>query len=318
MTYDKKHILKNNCLKYYFLLQYKRVYRLFKDFGIEPFLGYPILLFLFYWMSMSVFDSVLYANYIYVFISAVVAYALSSSEQRDFLKQHFSVINYRKFIVFANVLKVSPFALFLLYKAYVVEALLVYILAFFVSFMPKTGKLSVILPTPFGKKPAEFVIGFRKTFWLFLLIYGLAIIAVYVGNFNLGAFALIAVFLVCSRYYMKLDPEFYIWVHAMNSKEFIKYKITIALRYSLGLSIPVGSILGVFYPNQMHFILFFLSMGCLYLSMYVLIRYAFQQQGLEILQGVIGALCIIFPPVMIIAIPYFYKKAIQNLNVLLK
>jgi len=210
---------------------------------------------------------VLYANYIYVFISGAFAYALSNSEHRDFLKQHFSLVHYKKTIVFANLLKVTPFALFLLYKTYVVEVLLVYAIAFFISFIPKRGKLTMILPTPFGKKPAEFVIGFRKTVWLFLLVYGFAIIAVYVGNFNLGAFALI---------------------------------------------------LSIFYLDQIHVILLLLSMGCLYLSMYVLIRYAFQHQGLEILQAVIGGLCILFPPVMIIAIPYFYKKAIQNLNLLLK
>ncbi|MFD2565209.1 hypothetical protein [Aquimarina rubra] len=234
------------------------------------------------------------------------------------MKQHFSTASYRRIIVFNNVLKITPFAVFLLYKMFFLEALLVWFLAFLISFIKKRSKTSVIVPTPFGKKPPEFIVGFRKTFWVFFLIYGLTIVAVFKDNFNLGVFALVSIFFVCSSYYMKPDSSFYIWVHAMSSKEFLKHKIFIAFRYSLLLSFPVFLILSFFYIDQIHITLFFVGMGWLYLMMYILVRYAFQNQGLEMLQGVIGVLCLLFPPIMIIAIPYFYNKAKNNLDLLLK
>ncbi|WP_299213561.1 hypothetical protein [uncultured Aquimarina sp.] len=305
-------------MRYYFLLQYKRIHRSFKDFGTEPFIGYPIIVVLFYLMSSSIFENVLYANYIYVLISTLFAYAVGNSEHARFIKQHFSIVNYRKIVVMNNMLKVTPFAIFLLYKTYYTEVFLVYALAFFVSLAKKRSRVSLTIPTPFGKKPSEFVIGFRKTFWLFLLIYGLAAIATYKGNFNLGVFSLVSIFFVCSSYYMKPDPDFYIWIHAMNSRDFLKHKIVIAIKYSFMLTAPILFVLSVFYLDQIHITLFFLIMGWLYLVMYLLMKYAFQNQGLELFQGVVGVLCLLFPPIMVITIPYFYTKAINNLDLLLK
>ncbi|WP_299313866.1 ABC transporter permease [uncultured Aquimarina sp.] len=305
-------------MKYYFLLQYKRIYRSFKDFGTEPFIGYPIIIILFYWMSSSIFENILYANYIYALISIFFTYAIGNSEHRRFVKQHFSIANYRKIIVLNNMLKVTPFAMFLLYKTYYIEVFLVYGLAFLVSLTKKRTKVSLMVPTPFGKKPFEFVIGFRKTFWLFLLIYCLTIIAVYKGNFNLGVFSLVSVFFVCSSYFMKPDSDFYIWIHAMNSREFLRHKIAIALRNSFVLALPILIGLSIFYFDQLHITLFFLFAGFSYMLMYLLMKYSFQNQGMEIFQGIIGILCLLFPPILIIAIPYFYNKTIKNLDLLLK
>ncbi|WP_299248643.1 hypothetical protein [uncultured Aquimarina sp.] len=305
-------------MRYYYQLQYKRIHRSFKDFGTEPFIGYPIIVMLFYWLSSVFFDRVVYANYVYVLIGAIFAYSFSNPEHSKFVKQHFSTSGHLKIMVLNNLIKVTPFAMFLVHKMYYIETLLICLLAFFISFMKKRSSTSIIIPTPFGKKPAEFIIGFRKTVWLFFLIYSLTFIAVFKGNFNLGVFSLVSVFLVCSSYYMKPDPEFYIWIHAMNAKEFLKYKMLIAFKYSLLLTLPILVVLSIFYLDQMHITLIFLGMGWLYLAMYILIRYAFQNQGLEMLQGIIGVLCLLFPPVMIITIPYFYTKAIHNLDLLLK
>ncbi|WP_299438140.1 hypothetical protein [uncultured Aquimarina sp.] len=305
-------------MRYYYQLQYKRIYRIFKDFGTEPFIGYPLIIVLFCWISSSFFDKVLYANYIYVMISIVFAYTLSNTEHARFLKQHFSAINYQKIIVYNNLLKVAPFVMFLIYKMCFIEALLACFLTFSISFANKKNKISITIPTPFGKRPPDFIVGFRKTFWLFLLIYGVAFVTVYKDNFNLGIFSLVSVFFVCSSYYLKPDPKFYIWVHAMNSREFLKHKILIAFRNSFVLALPILITLSIFYLDQWYITLFFLCMGFLYMMMYLLMKYSFQNQGMEMFQGIIGVLCLLFPPIMVIAIPYFYNKAINNLDQLLK
>ncbi|SEL92582.1 hypothetical protein SAMN04487910_3607 [Aquimarina amphilecti] len=305
-------------MKYYYQLQCKRLYRSFKDFGTEPIIGFPIIIGLFYWLSLSFFNQVPYASYVYVLLSTVFIYAFNTSGHNEFIKQHFSTSNFRKIKLLNSLIGVMPFVVFSLYKACYIEVFLIFVLALLTSWGRKRNKVSLIIPTPFNKQPWEFIIGFRKTFWLFFLIYALVIVAIVKGNFNLGLFSIVAIFFICSTYYLKKDPEFYIWIYAMNSKEFLKYKVVTALWYSFILTIPICISLSLFYADQIHVILLFLILGWVYLIMYVFMKYAFQSQGLEIMQGVIGVLCILFPPLMVITLPYFYNKALNNLDLLLK
>jgi len=129
---------------------------------------------------------------------------------------------------------------------------------------------------------------------------------------------LVSVFFVCSSYYMKPDPDFYIWIHAMNSREFLQHKITIAIKYSFMLTTPILLVLAVFYLDQIHITLIFMILGWLYLIMYLLMKYSFRNLEMGMFHLIIGLLCLLFPPIMIIAIPYFYYKAINNLDLLLK
>ncbi|WP_299903280.1 hypothetical protein [uncultured Aquimarina sp.] len=301
-------------MKYYYQLQYKRVHSAFKDFGTEPVIGYPIIVFLFCWMSLSFFDRVLYANYIYIFIATIFAYSLTNANHVEFLKQHFSAAEYRKIMILNNLIKVIPFALLLVVKGFFIEAFVLCVIGVLISFLKKGKRQTIIIPTPFGKEPTEFIIGFRKTFWVFPLVYGLTGIAIYKENYNLGIFALILILLVCSGYYTKPDPAYYVWIYDKNPKEFLKHKVMVALKNSLLLVLPILIVLVVFYAKETHFTLLFLLIGWLYLIMYVFMKYAFEYYGLGIFQGIVGALCLLFPPIMIITIPYFYKEALRNLN----
>ena len=153
---------------------------------------------------------------------------------------------------------------------------------------------------------------------MFLCIYGLTVIAVVKGNFNLGLFSIVSVFLVCSSYYIKQDSEYYIWIYTMNPKEFLRSKIIVAIQYSLVLTVPLLMILSFFYFNKIHEALLFLILGEMYLIMYVLMKYAFQNEEGGFFKVFIGGLCLLFPPVMVIVIPYFYKKSVDSLNLILK
>ncbi|MBW1296843.1 hypothetical protein [Aquimarina litoralis] len=305
-------------MKYYYQLQYRRIYRVFKDFGTEPIIGWPIIIFLFCWISLSFFDQVLYANYIYVLIAVMFVYSFNNAKHKEFLQQHFLASRFKVIVVLNNIIKATPFGFILVFKGFLIEASVLYIITLFISFIKKKKKQTIIIPTPFGKYPTEFIIGFRKTFWVFPLIYSLAGIAIYKENYNLGIFALILILLVCSGYYTKPDPQYYIWIHAKSPKEFLKNKIIIALKNSLLLMIPVLVLLIVFYSKEAHITLLFLVVGWLYIVMYVLMKHAFEYYGLGIFQGIVGVLCLLFPPLMIITIPYFYKEAIHNLNRILQ
>jgi len=83
------------------------------------------------------------------------------------LKQHFSKTNYKRIIICNNLLKATPFVLFLIYKMCFLEGVLLYFLAFLISFVNKKSTVSLIVPTPFGKRPPDFIVVLEKRFGCF-------------------------------------------------------------------------------------------------------------------------------------------------------
>lgn len=304
-------------MKFYFLLQYKRIHRHIKDFGVSPVIAYGLIGILFYWGSVSFYESVLLPHYFYTIIAIVVVFISSSIKHNDAIKQYFSQVNYRKITGINHVLLATPFVLFLIYRSNYKESVIVYAASILLSFIKKPNGFSFVIPSPFYKWPFEFIIGFRKIFWVFIAAYGLAVISVYVDNFNLGISSIILVLLICSSFYTKQDSDYYIWIHAMKPKEFLKYKMKIAVGYSLMLTVPILLILSVAYLHQFHVVLIFEILGIVFVLLYVLLKYAFKGEGVGILQALIGGLCLLFPPALLIVVPYFYTKAIRNLNSLL-
>ncbi|AXT63152.1 hypothetical protein D1816_23335 [Aquimarina sp. AD10] len=305
-------------MKLYYTLLFRRINRHLKELGIEPIIAYVAIPCFMYWGSSSFFEKVMYANYLYPSLVVFFVATISFSKHDDFLKQQFSNLIYRGINVLNNVFLVLPFLFFLVYKQLYAESILVLLLVVILSFLKKLGKVNFVLPTPFYRWPHEFIVGFRKTFWVFLLSYGVSVISILVDNFNLGVFGIVSIFFICSLYYSNLEPQFYIWVHAMTPEEFLKNKITIAIRYSILLTIPIVSILAIFYFDQIYIALMFEVLGVLYVVMYILMKYAFNSLGNAMFQGIIGVLCLFFPPAMFLLIPYFYYKAKSNLTTLLK
>ena len=127
-------------MKFYFTLLFKLLNRNFKYLGIEPLIAYIVIPVLFYQVSNVFFDQVLYANYLYVIISTSFILSLGSLEYDNFLKQHFSNSKYQKIVLLSNILMVSPFAMFLLYKLYFIEMFLVYIFGILCLFIKKKKK----------------------------------------------------------------------------------------------------------------------------------------------------------------------------------
>jgi len=170
------------------------------------------------------------------------------------------------------------------------------------------------LPTPFGKRPFEFVVGFRKTFYLHVLAYFLTVMAVVVGNFNLGVFSLLVVFVVCLAYYADLEPDFYVWVHAQSPKAFLWEKIKTALLYSSHLCLPVVVTLAIFFGENIHILLAVLFLGYLYLATMILAKYAAYPHTIGLPQSILLAMSFSLPPLLLFTMPLFYKNAIKRLN----
>lgn len=305
-------------MKFYFLLQCKRIYRHIDDFGTIPIIGFVILIAAFIGISRAIFDNLSQAHFYYIVIGLGLSLKLGTVKRTTFLKQCFPKHTFWKVRMLENTIFILPFAIFLSYKQLYIEAIIIQLLAIATSFINTIEIRNLTIPTPFGKKPFEFVIGFRKTFWVFILAYILLGISIFVNNYNLGIFSLILVFVTCMSYYSKPEPLYYVWIYAMTPKAFLYDKIKTAITFSSILVLPIIIGLSISFPIvELQFTLLFTLLGFSFIMLTILGKYHNYPSQIPIFQTLAMLVSLISPPLLFLFIPVFYKKSIKNLNSIL-
>src|SRR5690606_1791957 len=104
------------------------------------------------------------------------------------------------------------------------------------------------IPTPFTKQPFEFIIGFRRSYLLLLVLYVLAGIGFYVCNPNLVLFCLACIALICICYYLLPEPIFYLWNDHHTAKGFLMRKFGRGILHCLLLTLLLLLIFVLFFP----------------------------------------------------------------------
>ena len=280
--------------------------------GITPYLAYFLLFLFFIGGSKFLFYKTEYAAYLYPLLALANVFSLGERNRNEFLKATFTTTDYPKIRLLENLLLLFPFSLYLLYEQQYLIAILLLVLGGGFSFIKSGLQTNFVLPTPFYKYPFEFIVGFRKNFWVFILLYVLAGIALSVDNFNLGVFVLVILFFACWAFYTEAEPTYYIWIHATKPSVFIQKKMAIALLYSLLLASPLALALLFCYPDNSLYILLAIIMGMAFLLLSLLGKYAFYPTPIPIIQSFLLLGCILFPPLLAIMLPYLYVKAIRN------
>jgi hypothetical protein len=301
-------------MKFYFQLQYKRLIRSLKDWGLNPVIGLILAVVGFTYISYQIFNRISYAQYVYPLLALISIFSLAQKTRNEFLKTVFSNNKYRKIRLIENLLLTVPFYLFMLTRHHYLQAVAMLIGAAGLSLYNDAGNWSVVIPTPFYKRPFEFLIGFRKNYLLLFLLYGVAVIAIVVNNYYLGMFCLTGTLLTCMGFYTVAEPVFYVWVHAQQAPGFLLAKIRTALIYSSCVCLPIALPFIFRYPSNAYIPLIVVFIGLLYVTMGVLGKYAtYPHQG-NLLQVLKLALGLIFPPALLILIPHFYRQSVQRLN----
>lgn len=304
-------------MKEYFLLQYKRNNRKLKDFGIEPIIGYLLLLVLFIVISLHLFEKYEFAPYLYLIVSLGVTSTLSEEKRNDFLRTCFSKMNYPIIRIIENMASSLPFIAILFYKGFFLPAIILTGGAALLVRLSFKGNYSIRIPTPFYKKPFEFTVGFRKTFLVFPIAYGLSAIAISVNNFNLGIAALLLVFLTTITYHLKPENEFYVWSYNLTPELFLKEKLKTAITFTLLLALPVLIALGLYFVQNLDMLLVVLLVALGYLVAVILGKYSVYPREMNLPQGFVILLCIFFPPFLLAIIPYFFIQSKKKLSPLL-
>jgi hypothetical protein len=302
----------------YFQFQYKRLLRSIKELGVNPYLAIVVCLLIFLYVSNSLFNKVEYFQYLYVVLAAIAFSLLGNADRNEFLKNIFTLEDYRKLRLFENLILALPFFFFLLFRHFYILAFVTLACSLICSTYNNFGRSNFNIPSPFSKKPFEFTVGFRNSYLVFIILYIIAIISISVGNFNLGIFTYLILFLVCLNFYAYAEPLFYVWIHAQQPNIFLKNKIRIAILYSFYISIPVAVSLVLFYPLKAYITVIVGICGLLYVVLAVLVKYTNYPGQAKLPQVFLMALGIIFPPLLLLLIPYFYLKSVKKLNIYLK
>jgi len=129
---------------------------------------------------------------------------------------------------------------------------------------------------------------------------------------------MLLVFMVVLSYYSKLENEYYIWSFNLSPKQFLTDKMKTGLFNTTLMCIPILIALGIFFSAELETLLTFLIMCYAYLATLILAKYSVYPNEMNIPQGVLIAISLIFPPMLIGIIPYFYIQSTKKLNTMLE
>ncbi len=305
-------------MKVYFQLQFKMTNRKFKELGLEPIFAYLLLLAGFIGFSIFIFERTEFAKYIYILLALFLAGQLSEINRNDFLKLTFGNKKMKEIRITENLLVSLPFIIFLVYRQELLYSGILILLAIVLALLNYRANLSFVIPTPFSKEPFEFCIGFRNTFYLYFIAYALTIISISVSNFNLGIFAMLLMFYTSLLYYSKPEKEYLVWNFSQNPQEFLFTKMKTAIKFSSFCVAPIFIVLLIFDYHQIGLLGLFLIAGSALLVFMILAKYANYPDEFNFTQAIFLMISVMFPPILIVLIPYFYNKSTKQLSALLK
>jgi len=288
-----------------------------RAFGIVPWVGYVLGLVAFVGgVSLLYFKSE-HAGYILSVFGLMTCYKLSETARNDFLKTCFDSQNYRKVRLFENGLVGLPFVLTLLAHGDWWIAIATLVLALLLSLLNLNTVSLPSIPTPFGRYPFEMAVGFRKAIIGFIIIITLTIIAISVGNFNLGAFAFGLVGVLCAGFYANAELPYFVWIFSARPATFLFQKIATGLVSTVLLGLPVALALAWYFPDIAWALLIIQGVVVLLVVIVILAKYSVFPKAISLPESLLMGFSFLLPPLLLFSIPYFYKKSIRQLSKIL-
>jgi hypothetical protein len=302
----------------YFQLQFKLLNRRFKELGFEPWFAYILILLTLMTTVHQSFERYSFAPYVFVALCMLLQVNLGNQKRIDFLKTVFSTRKFRRIRLLENALMALPFMIeFIVYQKWIALAILGLTTILLALINVKISHQKT-LPTPFSKRPFEFSVGFRFAFLLLIACYILMGIGLYVDNFNLGMFSILALFVVCMGFYTQPEDEFYVWIHHHSTSTFLFSKVKTALLNVSLLSAPLVLILLGFYPMNGGYIALFVLITFVFMIAVVLAKYAAYPNEIQLIQVFFLGISIPAPFLLLLFIPLFYNQATNRLKSYLK
>lgn len=301
----------------YFKLHAKFLKRQIVDAGFPALILFPAIICLYLSLYYLVKSFPPWGTYLLIIVNFQYLFYLSDFKRNDFLKTIFPINAYYKIRILENILiSFGTFILLIVNNHYMLALLLLGCCILFM-FTSTTSVWKRSIPTPFTKKPFEFIIGFRQTWLLLVLFYAVGIIAVTADNPNLILFCLFCTCLCCMFYYQTPEPVLIHWNQNRKASNFLRYKIGRGIIQLTLLLVPLLLLFGIGYPDQLYQACIVWLLGLILITFIITLKYAVFPRTMNVTEATIVGLCVIFYPLILAVIPYYYFKALHNLKNLL-
>lgn len=298
----------------YFILQIKMMTRKLIEFGIQPLLALFLLLIVFVISTYILFEKSSYAAPVYTVVAMSLLLKTDSIERNSFLKQVFRKKDFYWIRIIENGVIMLPFLVVLIFRMEYIFASLLFIIGNLMAFVSLNRVQSFVLPTPFYKRPFEFIIGLRTWFYLLVLGYFFVAMALKHDNYNLGLFAVILLFLLFISFYTKPENEYFIWNFSLSSGKFLYKKMIHALFHATPLIFPIYLVIVFMFPENLMNTHLFLALSYIFLFTSILAKYASYPYEMQLPYMILLVISVFFPPLLLFLIPFLFWKATQHLN----
>lgn len=298
-------------MKYYLHLQLLRFNRLLRESGFRPTVAYILLAAFFVVISHLTINLIEKGHWIYISLAIYLFLKLQNIAMVNLI---FSNRELRKLRLFEAIIFSVLFSIMLLVNQFYLEGTLLIFSVSVSSIFCININLSLRVPTPFYKRPFEFIIGFRKTWAMLFVTLCLCSIALTVKNYNLILFSTALVYLNFSAFYSKSEHEFFVWIYSMNPQKFLLEKVKTALLFSLFSTMPIGIATYVVFPENWMATTLLLLLGSALPILGILNKYSYFPSHSELINSILIGFCLLFPPFLLFMVPYLINKATNNLR----
>lgn len=299
---------------YYFKLRLKSILRSGKDIGLPIWMLFVLFSLLFYILFVLCQRYPTYAPYGIIYIGWLTIYSNSNRQHISFLKTQFS---HKRFLIVRLVESTVLFSPLLLITIFTYSwwTFLLLLLFILIATFSKGFHLSTRpTPTPFSKKPFEFIIFFRRSWLLFILLYVIAGIGVYVSNPNLCLLVFAFTCLINAQVYSEIEQENILWNYSMKPDVYLWHKIKRGLLQAALLVIPMLIVLSLFFPESLLWYIAIWGATCLFLALLIMVKYAVYPRPIGIMEFYFIAVGSVIPLIIFLLYFYYFKKAIINLK----
>jgi len=297
----------------YLKLQYKLLVRHIKATGLPVPIASILLFGLCYLIYYALFQYPIFGCYAVILLNFQLLFLLTEKNRNDFLKNTFSRKDFHKIRLWENGLVVIPSFVILLLHSDWLYALFLIVLAVVFAFLTFKA-FGKSIPTPFAKKPFEFIIGFRRSYLLLLVLYVLAGIGFYAANSNLVLFCVVCIALTCVFYYQLPEPIFYLWNDNHTPSGFLMRKFRRGILQCLLFAFPLLFIYVIIFPSDLFNACIVLGGILLLLPFAITLKYVAYPREINFPEVFALALCFSFYPLILALLPFYYIKAINNLK----
>ncbi len=297
----------------YFQLQLKRSSRIVRDWGIHPIVLLTIItaLLVELWQAM---DSSVYIPYLLAYLSIYLGMMTRSHKRDTFIKTLYPKVRYRIISWIESLIIPIPVIAVIIFKGHFLLGLSTFLFLSITSFTSSGKGISKVIPTPFGKRPFEFTVGFRKMWWVWVFACFLFVMSIRVGNEHLGLFSIAVPFFAIISFYSMPEERFYIWVHRQTPSSFLKRKLSICISYATLITTPLSIVHMMVFPHIWYLSLLLILAGILICITALLSKYAAYPSTLNILQGITLVMVMFVPPLALVIIPFLYQRAKNSLT----